>query len=494
MASITIYSDGGEQAYPLDSDSVTLGRGLESDIRLKDIKASRRHCQIVRSGQGFQCVDLNSGNGTYVNGVQIKQQSLSPGDKIQIGNTTIAFQDAAPAAARPARKAAPSATTKAAPAGRTPTAQIPTAPTRKITAKVDTVRPATGGVKKGTGAIPKAGTRSISKASTQPVGRKGTTGGIKKPGTTGVKKTTGRTPTGRGTGRATGRVSATERFHSEARKKKSNPVAIIIGVIGAALVIAIAAIIFMPGDNTDLINDKLGIALEKANRAFEGMKFDEAKGHYENALGLIEGNDLFSSRAAEIRAYIKEVETAKAALEEANRKFADFKSRFETAKDDQYNALWREGSDLKQAFADTQVEWLDDLQLIMEKIGKMLDTNSAIARRSKFQYKRNEVIKDFKLDSRKPGEPDWSGAIKEWRAYMDNSEVGDEDKRKATQEVARINGRANEEITRLESRAKRMVEDNRKAEALEMLKKERPRFEHTDFFGKLQEIIAGIDT
>src|SRR5215471_7154956 len=113
MASLTIVVDGVEQKIPLDAASVTLGRGLESDIRLKDIKASRRHCQIVKTAKGYQCVDLSSGNGTYVNGVQIKQQMLGSGDRITIGSTTITFEDAAPAA-RTAPARPPSAAPRAA--------------------------------------------------------------------------------------------------------------------------------------------------------------------------------------------------------------------------------------------------------------------------------------------------------------------------------------------------------------------------------------------
>ena len=47
------------QKVALENASVTLGRGLESDIRLKDIKASRRHCQIAKAGAGFQLLDLS---------------------------------------------------------------------------------------------------------------------------------------------------------------------------------------------------------------------------------------------------------------------------------------------------------------------------------------------------------------------------------------------------------------------------------------------------
>src|ERR1041384_6273426 len=76
MASITMVGEGGKETPPLGAPAVVRGRGLESDVRLKDIKASRRHCQIVKTPKGYQCVDLSSGNGTYVNGVQIKSQLL----------------------------------------------------------------------------------------------------------------------------------------------------------------------------------------------------------------------------------------------------------------------------------------------------------------------------------------------------------------------------------------------------------------------------------
>ena len=75
MASITIVTEAGEESFPLQAATVVLGRGLESDVRLKDIKASRRHCQIVKTPQGFEIMDLSSGNGTYVNGQLVNQAS-----------------------------------------------------------------------------------------------------------------------------------------------------------------------------------------------------------------------------------------------------------------------------------------------------------------------------------------------------------------------------------------------------------------------------------
>jgi pSer/pThr/pTyr-binding forkhead associated (FHA) protein/preprotein translocase subunit Sec61beta len=106
MASISIHAGGGVEKYTLQAESVTLGRGAESDIRLNDIKASRIHVEIVRTPEGYVCSDLDSGNGTRINGEPIKEQMLRNGAKIQIGSTVIVFSGP-PAAAAPAPAPAP---------------------------------------------------------------------------------------------------------------------------------------------------------------------------------------------------------------------------------------------------------------------------------------------------------------------------------------------------------------------------------------------------
>src|ERR1043166_4627318 len=130
MASITIVTEGGEESHPLGAAAVVLGRGLESDVRLKDIKASRRHCQIVKTPQGFQIVDLSSGNGTFVNGVQVRQQLLAPGDKIQIGSTTLTFTEGA--ATKPPPRPPPASAFAEAPADKPSPAASPVAATARV--------------------------------------------------------------------------------------------------------------------------------------------------------------------------------------------------------------------------------------------------------------------------------------------------------------------------------------------------------------------------
>ncbi len=75
----------------LDSYEVVLGRSKNADIYLDDKKLSRQHAKIVRVGQGYRLIDLNSRNGTEVNGVRVLEHPLSSFDEIVLGKTKIKF-------------------------------------------------------------------------------------------------------------------------------------------------------------------------------------------------------------------------------------------------------------------------------------------------------------------------------------------------------------------------------------------------------------------
>ncbi len=70
-----------------------LGRLDTNDIPVRDKKASREHAKIYQQGQKYAIVDLNSSNGTFVNGDAITQRVLEPGDSISIGLVTMRFED-----------------------------------------------------------------------------------------------------------------------------------------------------------------------------------------------------------------------------------------------------------------------------------------------------------------------------------------------------------------------------------------------------------------
>jgi len=84
-----------------DNQSVVIGRGTETNCRIQDPSISRRHCQLANSPQGLFVFDLNSSNGTYVNGQRIAQWTpLGQGDQIVLGQNQIEVHSAGQAQAQ----------------------------------------------------------------------------------------------------------------------------------------------------------------------------------------------------------------------------------------------------------------------------------------------------------------------------------------------------------------------------------------------------------
>ena len=77
--------------FLLDAEEVSSGRHPSSDIFLDDVTVSRRHAIFARSGSGYEVRDIGSLNGTYVNRERIDQQTLEPGDEVQIGKFRMVF-------------------------------------------------------------------------------------------------------------------------------------------------------------------------------------------------------------------------------------------------------------------------------------------------------------------------------------------------------------------------------------------------------------------
>ena len=82
-------------------DEFVIGRQASEEGQLgQDAEISRQHARIARSNGTFTIEDLGSTNGTFVNARRIsKPELLSPGDRIQVGTTTLVVQVSVPAAA-----------------------------------------------------------------------------------------------------------------------------------------------------------------------------------------------------------------------------------------------------------------------------------------------------------------------------------------------------------------------------------------------------------
>jgi pSer/pThr/pTyr-binding forkhead associated (FHA) protein len=81
------------QTFPLTAPSVVIGRHSEAGIVLNDSQTSRRHARLDVSGNRATLTDLNSANGTYVNGSRLTApQQLNPGDLIEVGECRLRLE------------------------------------------------------------------------------------------------------------------------------------------------------------------------------------------------------------------------------------------------------------------------------------------------------------------------------------------------------------------------------------------------------------------
>jgi hypothetical protein len=85
------YLLDGEREIPLGARCV-IGRGAEADVQLTDIGASRRHAELVLVDGRCELHDLGSTNGTLINGQRVEAATMTDGDKIMIGTTTLLFR------------------------------------------------------------------------------------------------------------------------------------------------------------------------------------------------------------------------------------------------------------------------------------------------------------------------------------------------------------------------------------------------------------------
>ena len=79
----------------LVKDAYTIGRAEDCDIRIDSGKISRHHARLIRTATGWDVLDLDSQNGTYVNDVPVTRHVLMVGDRLQFnGSEEALFEQA----------------------------------------------------------------------------------------------------------------------------------------------------------------------------------------------------------------------------------------------------------------------------------------------------------------------------------------------------------------------------------------------------------------
>jgi hypothetical protein len=80
-----------EDIFWLSKDVTCIGRSVDNDLVIDNLKVSRFHAQFRKNKKGFLLVDMNSVSGTKVNGNTVKQHQLSNGDVIELADVPLIF-------------------------------------------------------------------------------------------------------------------------------------------------------------------------------------------------------------------------------------------------------------------------------------------------------------------------------------------------------------------------------------------------------------------
>lgn len=89
---VLLEKNGSHKSFPLPSSVTTIGRRHNCDLRIPLMSVSKKHCQLNHDDGVLKIRDLDSRNGTYLNGKRINEAAIQAGDSIKIGPLTFVFQ------------------------------------------------------------------------------------------------------------------------------------------------------------------------------------------------------------------------------------------------------------------------------------------------------------------------------------------------------------------------------------------------------------------
>ncbi len=93
MSKLVLSPSGANPiTHELTDELITIGRAGENVIQIDDPSVSGRHAQLNQVGETFHLQDLDSTNGTRVNGEAVSSVALRVGDRIQFGKVEASFE------------------------------------------------------------------------------------------------------------------------------------------------------------------------------------------------------------------------------------------------------------------------------------------------------------------------------------------------------------------------------------------------------------------
>jgi len=88
---LRVRSEDGQE-ITVNTNPVRIGRGVDNDLVLRDVRVSRHHAAIEPSPHGWIVRDLESTNGTYVNGRRVQELEIDQGTEVSLGGFRLTLQ------------------------------------------------------------------------------------------------------------------------------------------------------------------------------------------------------------------------------------------------------------------------------------------------------------------------------------------------------------------------------------------------------------------
>jgi pSer/pThr/pTyr-binding forkhead associated (FHA) protein len=105
MPRLVVLSEGlTGRSHELKAEKTTIGRIEDNTFQIPDPSVSSHHCEVLLRGSDVVIKDLNSTNGTFINGNQISEATLKPSQILRLGQVEVRLESDAPGSAASQKK------------------------------------------------------------------------------------------------------------------------------------------------------------------------------------------------------------------------------------------------------------------------------------------------------------------------------------------------------------------------------------------------------
>src|SRR5690348_16941114 len=98
MAKLVVLSAGMTgRTHDLKVDTTTIGRVEDNTFQINEPSVSSHHCEVLLRGADVVVKDLNSTNGTFINGEKVTESVIKPGQTLRLGQIEMRLETDSPA-------------------------------------------------------------------------------------------------------------------------------------------------------------------------------------------------------------------------------------------------------------------------------------------------------------------------------------------------------------------------------------------------------------